>query len=45
MHNEQEMEHMYKRYQDEETRESEQLSMVGIVVGIILMVIWLGINF
>lgn len=36
---------MYKRYQDEETRESEQLSMVGIVVGIILMVIWLGINF
>lgn len=36
---------MYNRYQDEETRESEQLSMVGIVVGIILMAIWLGINF
>ena len=36
---------MYKKYQDEETRESEQLSLVGIVLMIIGMVIWLGIHF
>jgi len=36
---------VYKKYQDEETRESEQLSLVGIVLMIIGMVIWLGIHF
>lgn len=36
---------MYKRYQDEETRESELRCFLGLVAGIIAMVIWLGINF
>ena len=36
---------MYKKYQDEETRESEMLHFLVIVAGIIAMTIWLGINF